>query len=69
MNHRGLTYSLRQGIEREKWILVVQLPCGTVEKRLQSTKQKANEIACAMIDKWLETNGTQGAQRAGRDLV
>jgi hypothetical protein len=64
MDHRGVAYTLRQGIERESWILVVHLPRGSVEKRVQSTKQKAKETACAMIDKWLEANGPKGGQRS-----
>ena len=33
---------------------------GRIEKRVQCSKQKADEIACAMIDKWLAENRLQG---------
>jgi hypothetical protein len=64
MDHRGVRYTIRTGIEPDQWTLVVNLPRGTIEKRVQSTKRKADETACAIIDKWLEKNGPQGGENS-----
>jgi|RhiMethySRZTD1v2_1073278.scaffolds.fasta_scaffold2897951_1 hypothetical protein len=60
MFHKSVRYTLRQGIEANRWTVAVQLPHGGIEKRVQCSKQKADEIACAMIDKWLAENRPQG---------
>ena len=62
MDHRGVTYTIRTGIEHDQWVLVVNLPRGRIEKRVQCTKREAEGAACAMIDKWLEKNGPQGGK-------
>jgi hypothetical protein len=60
MFHKNVPYNLRQGIEANHWTEAVQLPHGGIEKRVQCSKRKADEIACAMIDKWLAENRLQG---------
>lgn len=60
MFHKSVPYTLRQGIETDHWTVAVQLPHGGIEKRVQCSKRKASEIACDMIDKWLEKNRPQG---------
>ena len=60
MFHKSVPYTLRQGIEANQWTVAVQLPQGGIEKRVHCSKQKADEIACAMIDKWLAANRPQG---------
>jgi len=59
MDHRGVPYTIRTGIEPDQWTVVVHLPRGTIEKRVQSTKRKAQETACAIIDKWLDKSGAK----------
>jgi hypothetical protein len=56
MEHRGVTYTIRQGIERDDCTVVVQLPDGTVEKRIHGGRALAMNTAIAIIDKWLEKN-------------
>jgi hypothetical protein len=62
MDHNGVPYTIRQGIERDRWTVVVHLPDGTVEKQLQGRRESAIAIATKLIDKWLEKNRPQGGQ-------
>ena len=66
MDHKGVHYLIRQGIERGQWILVVHLPQGrTVEKMIHGGRPMAEAAACDIIDKWLEKTSRQRA-RASR---
>ena len=56
MDHTGVAYTIRQGIERDDCTVVVQLPDGTVEKRTHGGRAVATASAIAIIDKWLEKN-------------
>jgi hypothetical protein len=62
MDHRGVHYTIRQGIERDQWTAVVNLPRGkTVEKSIQGSRSSADTAARSIVDKWLEKNGPQDA--------
>jgi DNA-binding cell septation regulator SpoVG len=55
MVHRGVQYTIRQGIERDQWTVVVHLPSGkTVEKPTRDSRHAAETAARDIIDKWLE---------------
>ena len=57
MDHRGVPYTIRTGIEHNRWTMVVHLPQGrTVEKAVNGARQMAETAACSVIDKWLEKN-------------
>jgi len=62
MFHKRVPYTLRQGIERDQWTVTIHFPDREVQKRVQCSKQAASDIACDMIDKWLEKNRPQGGQ-------
>ena len=58
MVHRGIPFTIRTGIERNRWTVVVDLPNGkTVEKLIHDLRHRAEATACEIIDKWLEKNG------------
>jgi len=60
MDHRGVPYTIRVGIERNHWVVVVHLPNGkTVEKRIRAPRGTAEAVACSIIDEWLEKRGPQ----------
>jgi hypothetical protein len=60
MDHRGVPYTIRTGIERNHWVVVVRLPDGkTVEKRVQRPRREAQARACSIIDEWLGRKGPQ----------
>ena len=57
MDHKGVPYTILQGIERQQWTVVVHLPNGkTVEKRIKSTRSEAKAVARTIINEWLEKN-------------
>ena len=57
MDHKGVPYKIRQGIERHQWTVVVYLPDGkTVEKRIKGTRSEAEAVAATIINKRLEKN-------------
>ena len=60
MEHKGVAYTIRQGIERDDCTVVVHLPDRTVEKKAHSGRKIAMATAIAIIDKWLEKNRPQG---------
>jgi len=60
MDHRGVTYTIRVGIECDHWVVVVHLPNGkTVEKPIRAPRRTAEAVACSIIDEWLERRGPQ----------
>jgi hypothetical protein len=57
MEHKGVPYTVRQGIEHDTWTVEVILPTGKTTKRHAiGSRDYANEMARAIIDKWLEKN-------------
>jgi hypothetical protein len=55
MDHRGVPYTIRTGIERNHWVVVVHLPDGkTVEKRVKGARRQAEVLARSIIDEWLK---------------
>ena len=57
MEYRGVLYTIRTGIARYRWTVVVTPPSGQiVNKAIFGTRQKAEKIAQSIIDKWLEQN-------------
>jgi hypothetical protein len=55
MDHRGVTYTIRVGIVRDHWVVVVHLPNErTVEKQIRAPRCQAEALACSIIDEWLE---------------
>jgi hypothetical protein len=60
MDNRGVPYTIRVGIERNHWVVVVHLPnAKTVEKRIRAPRRTAEAVACSIIDDWLEKRGRQ----------
>jgi hypothetical protein len=60
MDHRGVPYTIRVGIVRNHWVVVVHLPDGkTVEKRVEGPRHIAEAAACSIIDEWLAKNRRQ----------
>ena len=60
MDHRGVPYTIRVGIERNQWVVVVHFPDGhTVEKPFRGARHRAEALACSIIDKWREKNRPQ----------
>jgi len=60
MDHRGVTYTIRVGIVRDHWVVVVHLPNGkTVEKPIRAPRRRAEAVVCSIIDEWLEKRGPQ----------
>jgi hypothetical protein len=56
MVHRGVSYTIRQGIERNHWTVVVHLPRGkTVERPMKGARHRAEATACTIIDEWLQS--------------
>ena len=58
MVHRGIPFTIRTGIQRNRWTVVVHLPDGkTVEKPIHDLRHRAEAIAREIIDNWLDKNG------------
>jgi hypothetical protein len=62
MDHRGVPYTIRTGIERDRWVVVVHLPDGKmVEKPIRAPRHRAEALACSIIDEWLRKKGPHRA--------
>jgi hypothetical protein len=58
MVYRGISFTIRTGIQRNRWTVVVHLPDGkTVEKSIHDLRHRAEATALEIIDKWLEKKG------------
>jgi hypothetical protein len=65
MNYRGIRYTIRAGIERNRWTVSIH-PTGfeTSERVLTAPRPKAAMLAQSMIDGWLsKAAGTRSAER------
>jgi hypothetical protein len=56
MEHRGIRYAIRIGIEREEWRVAIYLPGIGLpkEKTVLGTREDANIAARSMINEWLK---------------
>ena len=62
MVHRGIPFTIRTGIERNRWTVVVNLPNGkTIERPIHDLRYKAEAVACEIIDNWLKRTGRHNA--------
>ena len=64
MEYRGIRYTLRAGIERGQWSVVIY-PQGveTKAKKVFGTREEAKIQANYMINRWLEPKSRQRARR------
>jgi len=55
MEHRGVSYAIRIGIEKEQWRVVIRPPATTlpVERTVFGTWEDAETEAHSMINAWL----------------
>jgi hypothetical protein len=55
MEHRGVRYAIRIGIERERWRVAIHPPGNALpeEKTVLGTREDAEITARSMIDAWL----------------
>ena len=60
----GVNYTIRTGIERDHWTVVVHFPGETIEKAVSGPREKAEKEALAMIRKWWERARRQAADHA-----
>jgi len=60
MEYRGIRYTVRIGIERERWSVAIH-PNGVeiAAKAIIGRREKAELLAHSLINKWLETHTTQ----------
>jgi hypothetical protein len=56
MEHRGIRYAIRMGIEREEWRVAIYLPgIGLPKERtVFGTREDAKITARSMINEWLK---------------
>jgi hypothetical protein len=65
MQHRGVRYVIRIGIERERWRVAIHPPGNVLpkglpkEKTVLGTREDAEIIARSMIDAWLRKRRRQ----------
>jgi hypothetical protein len=62
MEYRGIRYTLRLGIERQKWVIGIH-PHNVepLEKVFTGTRLKAEQIAQSMIDAYWRPRNAQSA--------
>ena len=55
MEHRGVSYAIRIGIERERWRVAIHPPGNVLpeERTVFGTREDAEIAARSMIDAWL----------------
>jgi hypothetical protein len=56
MEHRGVRYRIRIGIERAQWRVAIQIPDKrlSVERTVFGTREDAGATARSMINAWLK---------------
>jgi hypothetical protein len=61
MEHRGVRYAIRIGIERERWRVAIHPPGNVLpkERTVLGTREDAEIIARSMIDAWLRKRRRQ----------
>jgi hypothetical protein len=61
MEHRGVRYAIRIGIERERWRVAIHPPGNVLpeERTVLGTRKDAEIIARSMIDAWLRKRRRQ----------
>ena len=61
MEHRGVPYVIRLGIERERWRVAINPPGNVLpeERTVWGTRKDAEVTARSMIDAWLRKRGRQ----------
>jgi uncharacterized protein YcgI (DUF1989 family) len=64
MDYRGIRYTIRVGIERGKWFVVIH-PEGVEvsSNKIFGAREDAEFHARRMINKWLETKSAQGSNK------
>jgi hypothetical protein len=60
MEHRGVPYVIRLGIERERWRVAINPPGNVVERTVWGTRKDAEVTARSMIDAWLRKRRLDG---------
>jgi hypothetical protein len=54
MEHRGIRYTVRAGIERDRWTVVIHPgDVESVPKIVTGGRERAEALAYSMIDDWL----------------
>jgi len=54
MEHRGIRYTVRAGIERDRWTVAIHPgEVESVPKIVIGRREQAEELAHSMIDDWL----------------
>jgi len=61
MEHRGVRYAIRIGIERERWRVAIHPPGNVLpeERMVFGTREDAEITARSMIDAWLRKRRRQ----------
>jgi hypothetical protein len=74
MQHRGVRYAIRMGIEPDAWSVAIY-PGDTEApaKRVYGTREDAEREARSTIDRWTQgkpiTRGRQSRRKVGRGLL
>jgi hypothetical protein len=53
MEHRGVRYAIRIGIERQQWRVTIHPPATGFERTVFGTREDAEITARSMINAWL----------------
>ena len=66
MEHRGVRYAIRIGIERERWCVAIHFPDRglPVERTVFGTRKDAETEARSMINAWLKKPTDRIAERS-----
>jgi hypothetical protein len=67
MEHQGVRYTIRAGIERDLWSVAIH-PDGIESRanRVYGSRKDAEFQAHSMIDEWLQRNRGQSKPKAAR---
>ena len=63
MEYRGIRYTIRAGIERGQWFVVIHPQGVEVGKKISGTREGAEYYAHRMINRWLEPKSRQRTNR------
>jgi hypothetical protein len=65
MEHRGVRYEIRKGIEREQWRAAIYLPGNRLskERTVFGTREDAEITARSMINAWLKKRRAEPLNR------
>jgi len=65
MEHKGVRYAIRIGIEREKWRVVIHFPSNSSpeERTVFGTREDAQNAARSRINAWLKKRSAPAKDR------